>query len=253
MAKNRMPSLRSLDENQRKLVREIANKFENRIKGKKGADQKRDVFYTRLTKWIDSKQKSDVLTHDQNHERRLKAWREKSALSLAEKAGQFYDEHGYSRGDYMNTEYVDFIPPYESHRPPYFDMGGEGLAVVCVTRKRVYARSSHWFPSYARTYYLVGKNEAGTYFAHPVPPVNSVFDAIQWIWNGQAERIIQRQGDIALIWGAGRKIPVLPPGHRVVNGQIIHDSHPPIPVPSKGQKIIVGRRAAARVSRATRD
>jgi hypothetical protein len=192
---------------------------------------------------------------DENQRCRLNEWKKQSCFKLAKTAEQYFDEHGFSRGDYLSTNCIDFIPPRESINKPFWDMGGEGLGLIEITRKRVYARSYRFGPGYASTKYFIGKNEAGTYFSHPVPNhCQTVRDAIHWIWEGKEDSIIARQGDIALIIGKGNKIPKnFPNGHEIVEKEIIHKTHPAIRFPEKGERIIVGRRAFARVSEATRD
>mgnify|MGYP001567227573 CR=1 FL=1 len=179
----------------------------------------------------------------------------RAALRLAKMSNLYFDEHGSSRGDYRYTEGVDFVQPSLSKSSPYWDMGGEGLALIKVHRKRVYAKSSKWYPSSTFSTFLVGKNEAGTYFAHRVVnKVYTVLEAINWIWDGKAGDIMQRQGDIALINGKGPKLPLrIPEGHVITAGGIIHNTHPMLPIPEVGQRIIVGKRAAAHVAAETRD
>lgn len=229
-------------------------KFESRISGKRGAEDARDRFFADLQN-LYARPAAPIKQTDTV---RLHNWKVASARTLAEKAGANFDEHAsYHSGDYMTTRGLDFIGHWESTPAPYCDMGGEGLGLVEVSRTRVYAKSSNWRPSSVATRFLVGKNEAGTYFSHPVSPnCSTVENALQWIWGGKAHLIIQRQGDIALIGGnGGPKMPAqLPWGHKV-NGDIItHATHPDLPVPSKpGERIIVGKRAAERASEATRD
>lgn len=233
--------------------KELVAKFVCRTKGTKGAPQKRERFVETLVRMLDSGMPERVY---RPKEVREKEWKTQKALELAKKAGQYFDEHGgVSRGDHLKTDGLDYVSPYHgSLESPYFDMGGEGLGLIRITRKRIYASSSGWYPSYCSTTYLIGRNESGTYFAHAVPRhIETVYEAVQWIWNGRAEQIISRQGDIALIWGRGPKLPELPHGHEVKNGYIVHESHPPLPLPGKGQRIIVGRRAVVRVSDETRD
>ena len=188
--------------------------------------------------------------------KRVARGKQRAALALATKAGQNYDEHGSGRGDYLRTEGLDFVPPTESADTPYFDMGGAGLATIRIMRKRVYASSSKWYPTETSTTYLIGRNEIGTYFAHPVGTgVNTVREAVDWIWEGRTERIIMRQGDIALIESRGpARMPAwLPGGHSKQGSKIVHATHPAIPVPQHGEAIIVGRRAVTRASNGTRD
>jgi len=237
---------------------------EARIARKRGAPEIRKRVYHELSRYLTNVYPTGrleiCLTPAQSHDIRHRAWEKKQILDLAEKAGQNFDEHGYSgrRGIYRETAALDFVPPWRAQAAPYCDLGGEGLALVAVTRTTVYPPSSRWRPSSATSKFLVGRNEAGTYFAHPVSPrCNSVESALDWIWGGKAADIIQRQGDIALISGNGgpRMPSSLPRGHVVdeAAGVIRHATHPDLPLPGKGQRIIVGRRAAERASAATRD
>jgi hypothetical protein len=183
-----------------------------------------------------------------------KAKAEKAAKYLAAQVGMNLDEHGWDRGDYFTTKYIDFVPAEAAKAAPFCDMGGRGLALIEVTRVRRYAKSSTFRSSTAVDQFLIGRNETGTFFAHAVPvSVGSVRLACQWIWSDNGHRIIQRQGDIALIEGAGPKVPSLPDGHRIEGGFIVHDQHPALPLPAKGQRVIVGRRAKTHASVDTRD
>lgn len=236
-----------------KKIAEAIESFESRISGKKGAEEARDRFFASLES-LYRKKTIAYLTQAQRKARFIR----QSAENLAALANLRNDEHGsYDRGDHLFVKGLDFIGPWESSGAPYWDMGGEGLGIVEVTRTRVYAARSHWKPSCVTTKFLVGKNEVGTYFSHPVSPnCSMVEEAVQWIWSGKAYNIIQRQGDIALIGGnGGPKMPqYLPTGHKVKENIIVHATHPDIPMPSRpGERIIVGRRAAERASEATRD
>ena len=234
----------------------IAERFEERIKGTSGAPQKRKQFLQKVQRLADNK---DILNHQHiqwqgDHETRKKRWLKFKAEQLAKKAGYESDEHGRLPGDYRTIFGRDFVPPWESDKAPYHDSGNRGLGLVAVIRKRIYAKSCQWYPSTATTAFLVGRNENGTYFAHPVPAnIDTVKEAVQWIWNNKADQIIQRQGDIALIWGPGPKLPELPTGHTIEGNYIIHESHDKLPLPDKGTRIIVGRRASEQASSATRD
>jgi hypothetical protein len=256
---NRSMNFYRANEKAREQAENLAAKFEAAIKHKKGALVRREKFYAALEEYLlqtrSKEYREACLTPGKNHQERLKRWKRRQALDLAAMAGQRFDEHGYGRGDYMHTHYFDFVDRFASVRAPYHDLGGQGLALVSINRTRVYSKKSKWRPSETSTRYFIGRNEAGTYFAHPVPEsCRTVIDAVQWIWSGQADKIIARQGDIALIFGRGPKMPTrLPWGHKIEGDKIVHATHPSIPLPSKGQRIIVGRRAAARVSEATRD
>jgi hypothetical protein len=239
----------------------LLDHFEARIGGRKGAEEARDRFAAMLDKLYPKQQSYRVTDPKTRHEARLSAWKEKSAESLAICAGIIPDEHGpgynASSGDYISLHGLDYVGPWESHKAPYHDMGSDGLGLVAVERTRVYARSSKWRPSSVTTYFLVGRNESGTYFSHPVSPnCKTVEEAVQWIWNGMAYKIIQRQGDIALVGAStGPKMPHrLPWGHKIKGDMIIHETHPDLPLPKNpGERIIVGRRASARARAASRD
>ncbi len=245
---------------------DIKMQYFAKVKGKRGAEEKRQQFlekYEQITKMRNELEKAitrnfrniEIMHWKNSHKTRHAAWKEKMALALAEKAEMYHDEHGSSRGDYLSTIPLDYVHFHESYKPPYFDMGGEGLGLIGVERTRVYAKSCTWRPSSVTTFFLVGKNEAGTYFSHPVPTnCRTVESAVAWIWNYQQDNIIQRQGDIALIKGRGPKYPKnIPSGHDVKEDGIYHATHPTIPLPGVGKRIIVGRRAAERASNATRD
>ena len=198
-----------------RLYRRLADavaRFEARLGGTRGVEDARDRFWDSLKRIYTR----PALPYHLPHQQRLAAWKARSALSLAALAGEQYDEHGSRSGDYLTTRGIDYISPRESAPAPYCDSGGAGLGLIEIERTRVYA-GHKWRPSSVATRYLVGRNEAGTYFSHPVSPAcGTVIDAVQWIWSGQADRIIQRQGDLALIQGNGApKLPPLPRGHRV--------------------------------------
>ncbi len=197
----------------------------------------------------------------QASESRRITWIRRSAEQLAVKAGHISDEHGwYDRGDHIRVTGLDFVPPYRSMAAPYLDLGGEGLGLVEVERTRRYAKRYSYGPSVARTRFLVGRNESGTYFAHPVPQaMATVKEALAWMWQGLESEIIARQGDIALIRAhGGPRMPVrgLPRGH-IVDAemrQITHATHPAIPYPQRGERVIVARRSTMTyAARATRD
>lgn len=249
----------------RDVLYNAVEKLEMRISGKKGAEEARDRFFTGLVKlypWASSSYQPAprfyVATQEARRKIRFAAWKRQSAESLAANANLRSDEHGsYSRGDHLSVYGLDLVGHWESAAAPYWDMGGEGLGLVECTRTRTYAKSSKWGPSRVSTRFLVGKNEAGTYFSHPVGPnCATVEEAVQWIWSGKADKIIQRQGDIALISGnSGPRMPAhLPTGHKIQGDIITHATHPDLPMPKNpGERIIIGRRAAERASEATRD
>lgn len=244
-----------LDKEQK--IEEILNKFENRIAGKRGAEAARDRF----AQYLDNMYiKRDYMDYkDYNSDSRYRNWKKKQSLKLA----ALVDIEPLERGkgiSYPGDHIVrvvgrDYVGPWESHKPPYFDMGAAGLGLIECERKRVYSRSSGYSPSYVTTVFLVGKNESGSYFTHAVSPhCRTVEEAVQWIWGGKASQIIQRQGDVALIVGKGPKMPAtLPDGHIIQGDVISHDTHIDLPMPKTGERIIVGRRAAERAIEAVRD
>ena len=243
----------------RDVILPIIEKLEARISGKRGAEDARDRFFEAMKKiYLTPKNYPSVSypTPEACHKARLARWKKTSAEALAGMADLRSDEHGSWRGNHLSVYGMDFVGHWESAAAPYWDMGGEGLGLVSCTRTRVYA-GNKWGNSSVSTTFLVGRNEAGTYFSHPVSPgCSTVEDALQWIWSGKAHQIIQRQGDVALIGGnGGPKMPsYLPRSHKVQGDIIVHDTHPDLPMPAeKGQRIIVGRRAAERASEATRD
>jgi hypothetical protein len=196
---------------------------------------------------------AQCFTREERHSARRKAWQQRAGLRLAALAGYKPDEHGFStRGDHWTITVVEFVPPYMSAAAPYLDQGGDGMALIRIDRRRVYAKSSKWFPSTTASHYVVGRNEAGTYYGHPVQPAASLAEALAWMWQGYT--ITERQGDIALVAGGkSGYIPALPDGHRLTATGIEHDTHAMLRLPGKGERIIVAKRAEPRVSHATRD
>lgn len=180
------------------------------------------------------------------------------ARTIAANAGLVPDGHGsyHRRGDHIiAVDVLDYVEYSTAKQSPYWDQGGDGLALVSVTRRRVYAKSSKWWPKSTTSTFLVGRNEVGTYFSHAVPSrVCTVLEAVQWIWSGRAYRIFYRQGDIALVRAAGPKLPAaLPASHVVCGDHIEHPTHPDIPLPGVGERIIVARRAVAHATAESRD
>lgn len=178
------------------------------------------------------------------------------------------DEHlGWNEtGDAVSTSVLDYIDPQKSVNPPYLDQGGMGLALIGVTRERRsrwQLRNGYYRGSVAHEVYLCGRNETGTFFSHRVRSnISSVLSAVDWIWSGFANYIVRRQGDVAIISGVyGPRMPAsLPDGHCVVrdalSGEqwVMHHTHPPMLAPMKtGERLIIGRRAARKIYRQTRD
>ena len=245
--------------NLQQKIQDYVDRYEQKIFRTKGAPEKRARLQRAVQYILDRNQIDRIFSVRLpriQHRYRFESWITRKGRELAKKVPTLFDEHGDFRGSTDHCAILDYISPHHgSAQAPYYDMGGEGLALVQMSRTTVYARSCQWRPSTARTVYLIGKNEAGTYFAHAVrKDVETVQAAIQWIWGGHAQNIIQRQGDIALVRGNGPKnLNKLPSGHRIEGNQIVHATHPAIPVPGIGERIIVGRRASTQVAGNSRD
>lgn len=164
---------------------------------------------------------------------------------------------------WIDAECIDYVPPNDAREAPYCDQGGMGMALVEVSRytqNRWQARHGY-SGSTAHEVYVVGKNENGAVYSHRVVfGMRTVESAVQWIWGGRAREIVRRQGDVAVICAPGPRMPAqLPDGHCVVRDAItgevwiMHHTHPPMLAPWKGERLIVGRRAARKILTQTRD
>jgi hypothetical protein len=187
------------------------------------------------------------------------------ALQLAQKAGLHHDEHGgYSKGDYHTLTIIDIVFKASQLRANF--AVGKLLALVRDERKRVYAKSYRFGPGYRSDVFLLGTNESGTPFLHPVPNyITSVATAISWIWNN--ETITARHGDVAI--AIAKRI--IKQGETVTSHQIIDrhvvtgeiyqngslyarnavlthtaGQHPDITIGNEWHKIIIGRRSVRR-------
>ena len=184
-------------------------------------------------------------------------WVRRSAEALAAQAGSYHadDMRTWDRGTHLATRGLDYVPAYLSAAAPYHDLGGAGMGLIEITRRTCYAKNSTWGPSEVSTRYLVGRNESGSYWTHPVPvSCATIIDALGWLWDGRELDIIERQGDIALVRGRGPKLPrELPAGHTLTAEAITHRTHAPLRLPQAGERIIIARRAAARSTAPTRD
>ena len=209
--------------------------------------QSREAALRLLSFKAEPSHKEPTLTPEKRRAERRAAWIKREGERLARGARMITDEHGfYSRGDHTRVTVLDYVPAYQSKAAPLLDSGGEGLAVVTVYRKRVYARSCRWSPSEREDRFLVGRNEAGTYFAHGLPKeCKTVLEAVTWIWDGKEP--LERQGDIAIVRAKGPRVGVLPRGHMLQGKTILHRSHAPLAVPGigSGLRVIVGRRRVA--------
>ncbi len=148
---------------------------------------------------------------------------------------------------------------------------GQFLAVIQV--RHYYKRSRRAWPNVRKSYFLIGKNEDGTAFAHPVSAqavhyaIRNCLDVVKhvqdWIFGGDYAAM-KRQGDLALIplkrAPKGEKVEteamILENSHRIeadefrINGVLyaknprmthLPGTHPPIQH-TGWCKVIVGRR-----------
>jgi len=185
------------------------------------------------------------------------------AVTIAHCAGLANDGFDSGRGDHHEIHVIDII--YGDGLALYNGLPPV-LAVVEHARKRVYAKSSAWFPGYRSDRYLIGQNDSGTAFAHQVSHnVVTVAGAHNWIWSGAV--IIARQGDVGVapshlknVTGDDCDIPI-GGGHsrhrfvgecydngslHVRSGFLIHTAgqHPPIYLDgSCWRRIVIARRS----------
>jgi hypothetical protein len=154
-----------------------------------------------------------------------------------------------------------------------YDLHDGGFLGVIQVRE-FYRRKSSYFPEIRKSYFLIGKNEDGTFFAHPVESRaihaaikkgTDVVTAIQsWIFGTDYSKVI-RQGDLCLvpvrsIKGEDRGTEIIiEKSHRLMADRIIENgdlyavnpnmvhlngTHPTIQNLTGKYKIIVGKRAA---------
>lgn len=109
------------------------------------------------------------------------------------------------------------------------DCHDNGLLLV-VQIRQYRKQNKNWYPSIRKNYFLVGRNEDGAAFAHPVS-ANVVHAAIRadrdvclacqnWIFGGDYAAM-RRQGDIALV-----RLPRRPAAERIADREItLLDSH----------------------------
>jgi hypothetical protein len=132
-----------------------------------------------------------------------------------------------------------------------------GVAVVekqplaILQLRRAYRRREGYFTSVRKDYYLIGRNESGTSFAHPVENTcvrgkaldtgeGPVLKALSLIWNVAQEDIpkIKRNGDVALIPTSFRAITS---EAKEIAEATLADSHRLIPY-RKGKLFQLGER-----------
>lgn len=195
-------------------------------------------------------------------------------MDLAAAAGLSSDEHGnyYDRGDHTAVSVVSSIHDRRDLRKAF--AAGDRLLLVAQRRRRVYAKSSTWYPSDRTDKFLVGRNESGSAFAHAVPAnIGTVTEAVSWIWAGAD--VLERHGDVAIVAttrAIATAIPVPAQGlavdtarsHMVLGGEyrrngalyirdaVLHhtrNQHPDVVTPP-GQwvRVVVGRRSTRAAS-----
>jgi len=182
----------------------------------------------------------------------LKTWRK-----LARGARLMADEHKSSWQNGSDDSAIscrDYVTPKKALKTPYLvvdSANNEGLALIEIERERTYSRTSEWRPSTRTSCWLVGRNEAGSYFSHAIPAnsARTVAGALKWIWKGAT--IIRRQGDIAVAAGRARAVE-LPWGHQIAKSDIAtraavvtHATHPDMTAPGAGEYFVVARRSTA--------
>jgi len=162
------------------------------------------------------------------------------------------------------------------------------MAVILVIN--IFKRKATHYPTIKKTRYLIGRNENGIAYAHPIPALPAMrktsgaacIDAVCcWIWGIESQQLagLRRCGDTAAVRvlapprGALR-LPVKKIGiidshiidhardimytDRAVyirGGYLIHTKHqhPAARVPTTWHQIVIGRREAEKVGAATRD
>lgn len=185
------------------------------------------------------------------------------------------DEHGgwefgilesnYNKGRIHTMNYDWYGVGYDQH-------DGGFLGVIQV--REFYRRKANRFPEIRKSYFLLGQNEDGTYFAHPVESRvihnavkkgADVVEAIQsWIFGTDYSKVI-RQGDLCLIPVRSVKgedvgtEKIIEKSHRLmadrilqngdiycINPNLVHlnGTHPTLQNLEGKYKVVVGKRAA---------
>ncbi len=203
--------------------------------------------------------------------KRTAAWRNNLAdtrfFDLCLRAGLDHDEHGSGmRGDYHQLKIIERCHKSDLGR---YHASGDNLGLVEQSRKRTYAKSSNWGPSWRKDRFLVGENENGTPFVHQVPNnITSIDWAINWIWRGA--EIIARHGDVGLAKAAavkhvaGENVENFPlhDNHLftgeiykngalyIKNGALFHgkEQHPDVTVGPEWVRVVIGRRSSVGMS-----
>jgi len=191
----------------------------------------------------------------------------KNAAKVDEHGGWEFGilESNYKKGRFQAMNYDWYGVSYDLH-------DGGFLGVIQV--REFYRAKANRFPEIRKSYFLIGKNEDATYFAHPVSASKihaairagkDVVKAVQdWIFGTDYAKVI-RQGDLCMIpvrsvkgEERGTEI-ILEKSHRLmadrilengdlyaINPNMIHlqGTHPTIQNLTGKFKVVVGRRAA---------
>lgn len=106
----------------------------------------------------------------------------------------------------------------------------QGTLLIVIQVRQYEKRHKNWMPNVRKNYFLVGTNEDGSAFAHPVPAqvvraaVNAERDVViacqNWIFGGDYSRMI-RHGDLALVPLTKRPAAPAVPGSQM----LLQDSH----------------------------
>ena len=119
------------------------------------------------------------------------------------------DEHGGWNFGLLDSEYKKgrtHAINYDFYGVGYDLHNEEFLAVIQI--REFYRQKSSYYPEIRKNYFLLGRNEDGRYFAHPVESRvihfairkgNDVIKAVQnWIFGADYSKVL-RQGDICLL------------------------------------------------------
>jgi hypothetical protein len=122
----------------------------------------------------------------------------KKVQEFAQSTAVDQDHHGiYQSGDDVYISVIEAVNTKKDLKK--YHASGELLALVKVSRERTYSKQyTRQFGKGRRSdKYLIGQNETGTRFAHPVSDsCETLEQAINWIWDNN--KIIARHGDIAI-------------------------------------------------------
>jgi len=159
-----------------------------------------------------------LLPPQRNHELRREKWLKGCGMVLAQRARCYWDEHGSLSGEYRVTRVIECIPHGRRSSPPLLRHGRRGVGVDRGPEEDRLRQVLKVVPHDRRVKVPRGRNEAGTYFSHPVHrDVCTVREAIRWMWGGREHH--PATGDIALIVGNGPKLTGLPDRHVVDEAQ----------------------------------